>query len=131
MPTRLTNGTLIVNVTPHPLHFWCEDQGVVVTAPSDAIVNAYPRTKVVQIEKDYHFVRVEFVEREVGRKILNRLKLAHPEAVIVGSIIAAQAYRGEIVSSIPYKPTRFDKDQKLVKYDRFTIFPKEIDSNGS
>lgn len=126
MPTQLPNGILIVNVTPHELNFYCEEKGQFVTAPSDGLVNAFARTSIVQSASTHDLVSVKFSEMRDGRFEINRLKRLYPDALIVGSVIAAQAYQEDVVCTIP---CRVGKPGRYVKCNRFTVYPKEI-TNG-
>jgi glycerol-3-phosphate dehydrogenase len=107
MPTLLPNGVRVVNLTPHELRFTFED-GVVV-APSDGV------TEVV------------FEPMGEGWQLIRRMQQKHPNALLVGSSIAAQAYRGVVVSPVPaYKGTTYAyKRQRLVRPDLFTTYSKQ------
>lgn len=122
MPTLLPNGIVIVNVTPHELNFYCEEKGQFVTAPSEGIINAFARTTVFESEPTHDLVSVKFSEMREGRSEVNRLKQLYPDALIVGSVIAAQAYREDVVSTIPCK---VGKPGRYVKCNRFTVYPRD------
>jgi hypothetical protein len=113
------------NVTPHDLHFWCEEEEEIVVAPSDGVLNALPVSEYIKRRKEYSIVRVVFTPLEAGLQMIEEIKRETPRALIVGSIIAAQAYPEEVVATIPYKPSRVYKQQRLVKSNRFTSFIKE------
>lgn len=133
MPTRLPNGTLIWNVTPHELHFVHEqgEEGMVVIVPSDGTLNARPKTQEVLKNSRYTLVTVEYDRVGGGLDLLRRIRSQSPDGLVVGSIIAAQAYAGDVVAPIPYRGGRYSKD-KLVRCDRFTVFQpsKEIAKHG-
>jgi hypothetical protein len=125
MPTTLPNGVTVWNVTPHDLSFWCEREEETVVAPSDGVLNALPISEYVKKRKEYNIVRVIFTPLEAGLQMIEEIKRDNPRALIVGSIIAAQAYPEDVVATIPYKPSRVYKQQRLVKSNRFTCFLKE------
>lgn len=131
MPTQLPSGLVIVNVTPHPLSFWCGVENGAVTAPSDAVVHG-KAVVTKAIEFGTHILdTIRYVPTPEGTEILAAIKLKNPDCLIVGSLIAAQAYREEVVAPIPLRSAR-DGRAKIDRYnrsDRFTFFEKE-DSNG-
>ena len=131
MPTTLPNGLVIWNATPHDLHFWCRKELEIVTAPSDEVVNVKTwNDRVLETEK-YELTKVSFYPTKEGRELIQRIKLEYPEALIVGSIIAADAYRGDVVASIPEQSRRYNKNNRLVRYDRFTVYEESENQNGS
>lgn len=97
-------------------------------APSDDVINAIPITLMVKETDQYTLNTVAFIESVEGRKILRRVKEQEPDTLVVGSIIAAQAFPGEVVAPIPAKSDRSWKRNgsfRLVRSDRFTVFNKE------
>lgn len=133
MPTTLPNGIEIVNATPHVLVFWSPDWKEEVRVESDTIINARPLTRFHSRARDNEnvvFSSVQYVEKEQGREILDDLRKEHPNAIIVGSILAAQAYPEEVCAPVPYVQKTRDRkgEQKLNPY-LFTIFSKE-NENG-
>lgn len=134
MPTQLPNGLLIYNVTPHDLHFWCE--GRMVVSHSDAVVNAYPIVNKVEEGKHYTLHTHRFVSLAEGEAILNDIqekeKNLDREYLIVGSIIAAQAYPGVVVAPKPVRSYRYQahKGNRLNSPNDFTVYQKER-HNGS
>jgi hypothetical protein len=125
MPVRLPNGVTVVNVTPHDFVFYEDGWIEPITVPTDEVINAMPITENIKKGTGYHFVHVTYHKTDEGIEIIKEIRENHPDAVIVGSIIAAQAYPGEVVAPTPYKSTRYDKSMRLVKPNRFTVFPKE------
>lgn len=125
---RLPNGLSVWNATPHPLHFWCKGQMVVV--PSDEVINVFPWTTEKSNTGIYTLNTVAFLPTPEGRKVLDQFKTLAPDALVVGSILAAQAYPGEVVAPIPAVSDRASKAKanlRLMRCDRFTIF--ETSSN--
>jgi glycerol-3-phosphate dehydrogenase len=125
MPTLLPNGVRVVNLTPHELRFTFED-GVVV-APSDGVLNALPVNQTVETNQAYSLTEVVFEPMGEGWQLIRRMQQKHPNALLVGSSIAAQAYRGVVVSPVPaYKGTTYAyKRQRLVRPDLFTTYSKQ------
>ena len=125
MPVTLPSGLVIYNATPHPLNFALEDGKEVLTAPSDGVISADPYNQEVKRGKRYVLMTVEYGEMEEGRRMIEEIRQVHPEALIVGSVVAAQAYPGEIVSPRPYRSNRYDKSNRLIQSNRFTVFTKK------
>jgi hypothetical protein len=122
----LPNGIEIINATPHSLVFhdreWDEDT---VTVPSHCVINAYSINELIYEGKGVEFVTVRFVQKDEGRELLDELRKEHPKALIVGSVIAAQAYPEEVVAPIPWYRGREHKNYRLLRPNRFTIFKRE------
>lgn len=126
MPTRLPSGTVIFNATPHPLNFYDLKEEKVTLARPDAVINTRP---VEQVEGEWNevtFVKVTYSPEEKGLKLIDNIRLEYPDIIIVGSVLAAMAYPGEVVASIPLKGSsdrlRSKTSSRRVCSDRFTIF---------
>lgn len=132
-PTKLPNGVLVFNATPHPLYFLCDEDAVVVV-PSDKVVNAIPITETVLEHEKYTLNTVTFTYSMEGKATIREFKEREPEGLVVGSIIAAQAFPEEVVAPIPTRSDRVGKrssDMRLVRSDRFTVYTKKGTNNGS
>ena len=127
MPKRLPNGVLICNVTPHPLPFWCGEEYKVIEVGSDGVVNALPVITEVSKGVGYTLTTVNYIPSPSSEVFLSLLRERYPDALIVGSIIAAQAYREKIFAPVPLKRERhmYKINRRLVHSDVFTVFPKE------
>ena len=125
----LPNGVEVYNATPHRLVFYEQTWLNEVVVPGEEILTAYARNVVIGHIGEVELVKLTFQPMEEGLELIERIKRRHPKALIVGSIIAAQAYRGDVVSPVPcYRGSREKKTrvkQEYVKASRFTIFPKE------
>lgn len=132
MPTVLPNGTVIYNVTAHDLNFYVGGSEHCVVVPQDGIVNAAPETQDVLVNSRYTLVSVKFNPIASGWETINKIKGERADALIVGSMIAAQTYPGEVVASVPYHGSRSGHSsfKKMVRSDRFTVFQKEKTHNG-
>ena len=126
----LPNGVRVFNATPHPITFWREDWQDVVVVASDVAINAVPQEEPVDCLQPYEApdyenvwrVRTVFVGNDEGHEIIRQAKEAHAE-VIVGSIIAAQAYPGKVCAMIPAPGyERVPPAEKRMRPDKFTIF---------
>ena len=111
---RLPSGLVIFNATPHPITFWDETWlEPVVVEPDTVISAAVSETEVARLaSRDgtsqsgaqglpaVTLVTPRFEGTEEGRAIIRRAREAGAD-LIIGSIIAAQAYPGEVVAMIP------------------------------
>ena len=113
MPTTLPNGLEIVNATAHPLIFWDEQWPAPVTVESEFVINASPSTRVLAIRSHpatHTLATICYKESDTGRQTLDMIKQLYPQAVIVGSIIAAQVYPEEVVAPLPHARGRMNPD---------------------
>lgn len=126
----LPNGVKIFNSTPHPITFWREDWDEQVVVESDGVINAvrkevpagcYQPVASPDWENAW-FVKTVFEKNEAGMETIRRAREAGAE-VIIGSIIAAQAYPGDVAAMIPAPGyERVAPDQKRMRPDKFTLF---------
>ena len=128
---EFSNGVIIVNTTPHPINIQDVD-GEVGIVPTSVLINAKAVEKPVKGKP--LFVKTEFVGTEEGRKMLTKIEtkfdLNYPdwkeqgkELVIIGSVIAAQAYPGEVLAMVPVPGyERVVPDQKRMRCDKFTTY---------
>lgn len=112
----------LVNTTPHPIRF--DYNGEPVELPtSGVLINAKIEEKIVQQKNGVTFVRSTFVTDEKSSQILAEIEEMYPDAIIVGSIIAAQAYPGRVFGLTPAPGyERVPVDQKRMCLDKFVTF---------
>ena len=126
MPTKLPNDTVIFNATPHSLNFWDFKEGRVISARPDSVINTRPVEEVVERWKGVEFVKVFYNPEDKGLKLIESIRKEYPDIIIVGSVLAAMAYPGEVVASIPLKGSsdrlRSNTSSRRVCLDRFTVF---------
>lgn len=115
----------IVNVTPHGLTFQCNTSGVCYTLePSGIVINATP----VEQECAPHscgaiLVRTAFVASAAEEAKVALLEQSNPGAVLVGSIIAAQAFPGRVLAMVPAPGfERVAPAEKRMQDNKFTTF---------
>ena len=116
-------GIRFFNATPHPITFWDEAwDGTIVVQP-DVIINA----AVQEVSDSWpitgiEYVRMSFTATCEGDGIVNSAMAAGVD-IIVGSIIAAQAYPGQVVAMVPCKGfERVPPAEKRMRWNKFTIF---------
>lgn len=119
-PTNV-DGVMVFNTTPHPITFGVGDE--VKEVPTSVLVNATPVEEVVSNEGGVELVRTVFKGNEEGHALIAAMREACPKAVIVGSIIAAQAYPGEVVGMTPLPGyERVAPAEKRMNPHKFTTF---------
>lgn len=130
MPKRLPNGVLIFNATSHPLQVWNDRWSQPVVVEVDETINARAQSTEERKERGYVLVTVEYLPTEEGNAILRRIQESWPDAVVVGSAIAASAYKGLVVAPTFYKSDRTrQRTERYIKANRFTIY-KEPTNNA-
>lgn len=116
----------IINTTPHSITFQSPQGLVYVVDPCGTLINA----KADEVEVGQHrtqsgvtLVQTKFTADPVSSDALSKLEIEHPDAIVVGSIIAAQAYPGRVFALVPVEGyERVPPDQKRMRDDRFTVF---------
>ena len=121
-----SNNVVVVNTTPHPVTMQDMD-GTLITVPTSVLINA----KAEERKVSDLFIRTEFIGTEEGKETIERIKsvynrqFSNGTLVIVSSIIAAQAYPGEVAAMTPVEGfERVAPDQKRMRCDKFTTFAK-------
>lgn len=127
---RFSNGVSIVNTTPHPITIQ-DVEGDIITVPTSVLVNADSKERQV----DSLYVETVFIGTSDGAEIIQNIEDAYKETgcpdrlVIVGSIIAAQAYPEKIAAMCPVPGyERVAPSEKRMRCDKFTIKVAEGES---
>lgn len=123
--TIFDNNVCVVNTTPHPINMQNTD-GELVTVPcSGILLNA----KAVEKQVNSLLVKTEFVGTEEGKQSISAIETAFHSLckdetlIIVGSIIAAQAYPGKVFGLTPVPGyERVAPAEKRMRCDKFTTF---------
>lgn len=112
----------IFNATPHAITFLHD--GEVVEVASDFVISAeVSETSVRTTHDGIEYVTPTFTGNEDGHAIIEATYEEHPQAVIIGSIIAAQAYPGMVMGMIPAPGfERVPPAEKRMRADKFTMF---------
>lgn len=123
---ELPNGLRIFNATPHVVRFWREEWDEPVEVASDEIISAKVEERFIRYFLGSHdavsLVCPVFVGTDAGREIA-RKALADGAHIVVGSIIAAQAYPGLVVGMTPAPGyERVPPAEKRMDPNKFTIF---------
>ena len=125
---KFSNNVTVVNATPHPIRFK-DLTGEIVTIDSNLeyLINAEVQEEIT-VDEDLgfgiEFTQPRFVATEDGWGIVSRIRKEHGmDAVIIGSIIAAQAYGGAVCGMVPVPGfERVAPAEKLMRVDRFTRY---------
>lgn len=116
------NGVTVINTTPHSIRFMQED-GKIVEVESSCIINAKVEETVVNTVNGISFVKSTFVGSEEGGNIIEMIRKSNPNALIIGSIIAAQAFPGKVFGMTPCKGfERVAPSEKRMSTIKFTTF---------
>jgi len=114
----------IINTTPHIVRFQSAGGDVYEVEPSGVLINARP----VEEPAGHHvsgaeLVRTRFEADPESEKALAKLERDNPDAIIVGSIIAAQAFPGRVLAMVPAPGfERVPPAEKRMRDDKFTTF---------
>ena len=121
---RFSNGVCVLNTTPHPLTMQ-DVNGKLITVPTSVLINARAEEKAV----NDLFVETVFVGTPEGKETIMDIEDTYAKTgcsdqlVIVGSIIAAQAYKGKVVGLCPVPGyERVSPSEKRMRCDKFTVF---------
>lgn len=121
----LPNGVVVYNTTPHRITFWQDEWEHPIEVEVGELLNARPQEITVGFDEmiEVEYVSTEFAGSDDGRALIGRIKAKHPHAIIVGSIIAAQAYPGDVVSMVPHPDyARVAPDKKRMLPHKFNKF---------
>lgn len=119
-----SRGVTFASVAPHEMRLRWPDGEEFVVPPSGVVVNAAP----VEENAGLHpsgatLVRTRFVVSEAEEAKLAAVEAKHPGAVVLGSIIAAQAFPGRVLALVPVPGfERVPPAEKRMRADRFTTF---------
>lgn len=120
---KFYNDVTVVNATPHPIRFK-DLTGEIVTINNDPeyLINALVEEETVN-ENGVTYATPTFVGTPEGDAIIAKIHQELPGAIIIGSIIAAQAYPGQVCGMTPVPGyERVAPADKLMRVDKFTRY---------
>ena len=121
-PAHRVGGVTVVNATPHEVTFLVGETEVVVP-PSGATLKADASDEIVGRVGDAEIVRVAFRRSAEGDAELAAIRAQRPDALIIGSMISAQAYGFPVVALVAAPGhERLPPNQRRYRADRFTAF---------
>jgi hypothetical protein len=117
-----SNGVRVINCTPHTLVF--RDGEVDVTVePCGVLVNARAIETPAGKAGEAQLVKTQFLTTPQGEDELAEIETGVPGALVVGSIISAQAYPGRVVGMTPAPGfERVAPAEKRMSTVKFTVF---------
>ena len=119
----IVEGRSYLNVTPHELSFLDSKGELVIIPTSGIVINARPIEKLVLTQNEVEYVTTVFESNDEGSEILNQIDVESPGTIVIGSILAAQAYPGKVVGMVPVPGfERVPPAEKRMRLDKFTIF---------
>lgn len=115
---------MMLNVTKHPIRFQSAAGEVYELAPSGVVIDARFEEEVVGSHPSgATLVRARIIPTSAAEEALVFLERNHPGELIVGSLIAAQAFPGRVVALVAAQGfERVPADQKRMRDDKFTTF---------
>ena len=121
----LPNGVEIFNTTPHILRFFLDGWQKPIEVESHCILSASAIEKIISSINNITYVTSEFVGTDEGDELINKINAIAPNAIIIGSMIAAQAYPNKVCAMVAHPDyMRVPTDQKRMLPNKFTIFSK-------
>lgn len=117
------SGVVLINATPHPITFRLDGGEEHILLPSGATLPATPEEEIALVRQGVTLVRTVFRPSDQGWKELAAILRQYPNALVVASIISAQAYGYPVVGLIATPDTaRKPVEDRRYRADRFTVF---------
>lgn len=122
----VTAGNIsVVNTTPHPVCMVSSDLSMQTTVPvSGMLINAKAVTSSVDSGiNGVKYQKTSFVADDDTMDMLKAFKAQYPNVVIIGSLIAAQAYPGLVVAMVAHPDyMRVPPQDKKMLIDTYTVY---------
>ncbi len=114
----------IINTTPHSITMQSAGGNVYQVEPCGVLISARPVEEPAGAHPSgAELVRTRFEATPEAEEGLARLEAEHPGALIIGSIIAAQAFPGRVLAMVPVPGfERVPPAEKRMRDDKFTVF---------
>lgn len=115
----------VVNTTPHAVTMVNADLSLQTTVPvSGALINAKAVTSSVDSGiSGVKYQHTSFVADQNTMDTLKAFKAQYPNVVIIGSLIAAQAYPGLVVAMVAHHDyMRVAPQDKKMLIDTYTVY---------
>lgn len=115
------DGVEVVNTTPHPITFGVGEE--TISVPTSVLINAKATETLARTETGVDYVKTVFEGTSEGEEVIEKILQEYPGAVIVGSIVAAQAYPGKVFGMTPLPGyERVAPAEKRMNPHKFTTF---------
>lgn len=120
----MSTETTIINTTPHEITFRHDDGSEFTIEPSEYLLNARAEERVASEQNGVQFVETVFVPTDEGWRMIADIRQRYgDDCIIVGSIIAAQAYAPDVVAMTPAPGfERVSPEQKRMNPNKFTVY---------
>lgn len=128
------DGKCVVNTTPHALTFLNQEGETVIVpssvAPGERTSSWVINARAVEEKVGEDLVRTNFVGSPEGEAVLDRIEEwareeGHDNLRVIGSILAAQAYPGRVLSVCPAPGyERVPPAEKRMTTQKFTVYTK-------
>lgn len=116
-------GHIYVNTTPHSINRLDGNGNLVILPPCGTLVNARSVQEVVGSIDEISLVKTRFEADTKADEFLSALKSVSSKAVVIGSIIAAQAYPGRVFGLCPVPGyERVAPAEKRMRLDQFVTY---------
>lgn len=119
------NGIKVVNTTPHLITMTDKNLSFIANVdPCGVLINAKPvATPVVSNIPGVAFQRTGFQADADTLDMLSAFKAVHPDVVVIGSMVAAQAYPGLVVAMVPHPDfVRVHPQDKKMLIDSYIVY---------
>ena len=120
----VSRGVTYINVTPHAIRLQWPDGEEFMVEPSGVLINATPENKPAGTHRSgVELVRVVFTANSAETAKLIEIEVGYRAPVVLGSIIAAQAFPGRVLGMIPAPGfERVPTEEKRMRADRFATY---------
>lgn len=116
-------GHIYINTTPHSVNCFDSKENLVILPPCGTLVNARSVQEVVGSIDGVSLVKTRFEADTKADEFLAGLKSVASNAVVIGSIIAAQAYPGRVFGLCPVPGyERVAPSEKRMRLDQFITY---------
>ncbi len=114
---------MLINATPHDLVMTNEDGTEFTLPPSGYTLKAETSSVLLREQNGIQFFATSFSQDANTVRDLITIRNQYPDAIIIGSIVAAQAYPENVVALITTPETcRAEPSKKRYYAYRFTIY---------
>lgn len=124
------NGIKVINTTPHVIRLTDDNLELDVTVePSGILINAgVETTPTYSCVDNVTLQMTEFIADKETKEIIQKFLSEYPDVIIIGSLIAAQAYPGLVVAMVAHPDfMRVPPQEKRMLYNRYTVYPGRPD----
>lgn len=116
-------GNIYINTTPHSINCLDGNGELVILPPCGTLVNARSVQEVVGSIDGVSLVKTRFEADTKADEFLAGLKSVASNVVVIGSIIAAQAYPGRVFGLCPVPGyERVAPNEKRMRLDQFITY---------